>query len=126
MRYFCRLASALVFAWMAIAGAEPLFAQGTLIELEAVNEIQGEIAGGRNSRQSRDRRNSRRPEQQQAAQPAANSGGWPKFELNPGGAGGAHAMKRGPGHYLSITKILACWILFAIWVVTMDWLNHDC
>ena len=125
MRHFCTLASALIFAWMAAAGAEPLFAQ-TLLEQGAVLDIQGEIAGGQSSRQNQNRRNPQPTEQQPTARPATSSGGWPQIDLNPGGAGGKHAMKRGPGYYLSVTKILACWILFAIWVATMDWLNHDC
>lgn len=33
---------------------------------------------------------------------------------------------RGPGYYLSLLKISACWLLFLLWVYTTDWLNTDC
>ena len=33
---------------------------------------------------------------------------------------------RGPGHYLSWIKILACWLVFLVWVHTTDWVSTDC
>ncbi|MCE5303202.1 MAG: Flp pilus assembly complex ATPase component TadA [Planctomycetaceae bacterium] len=33
---------------------------------------------------------------------------------------------RGPGCYLSWIKIVACWLVFAAWVYTANWLNIDC
>ncbi len=33
---------------------------------------------------------------------------------------------RGTGYYLSIWKIASCWILFAAWVHTTDWVSQDC
>ena len=33
---------------------------------------------------------------------------------------------RGPGGYLSWIKILACWLLFLLWVHTTDWVSTDC
>lgn len=50
---------------------------------------------------------------------------WPEVELNDGNAGGRHAMRRGPGSYLSMFKISAYWLLFALWVWTLDWVNRD-
>jgi type II secretory ATPase GspE/PulE/Tfp pilus assembly ATPase PilB-like protein len=32
---------------------------------------------------------------------------------------------RGPGGYLSLPKILFCWLLFLLWVRTTDWVNQD-
>ena len=32
---------------------------------------------------------------------------------------------RGPGGYLSLPKILFCWLLFLLWVHTTDWVNQD-
>ena len=40
-------------------------------------------------------------------------------------AAAAAADWRGPGSYLSVTKILACWLLFLAWVRTTDWVNRD-
>jgi type II secretory ATPase GspE/PulE/Tfp pilus assembly ATPase PilB-like protein len=31
----------------------------------------------------------------------------------------------GPGFYLNIFKILACWLVFLLWVRTLDWINRD-
>jgi type II secretory ATPase GspE/PulE/Tfp pilus assembly ATPase PilB-like protein len=33
---------------------------------------------------------------------------------------------RGPGFYLSLLKLVACWMLFALWVWTCDWASRDC
>jgi type II secretory ATPase GspE/PulE/Tfp pilus assembly ATPase PilB-like protein len=33
---------------------------------------------------------------------------------------------RGPGGYLSVIKILACWLVFWLWVHTTDWVSTDC
>jgi type II secretory ATPase GspE/PulE/Tfp pilus assembly ATPase PilB-like protein len=33
--------------------------------------------------------------------------------------------RRGPGGYLSIPKIVFCWLLFVLWVRTTDWVNQD-
>jgi type II secretory ATPase GspE/PulE/Tfp pilus assembly ATPase PilB-like protein len=33
--------------------------------------------------------------------------------------------QRGPGGYLSLPKILFCWLLFLLWVRTTDWVNQD-
>ena len=32
----------------------------------------------------------------------------------------------GPGFYLSWLKILACWLVFLVWVATTDWVSRDC
>ena len=32
---------------------------------------------------------------------------------------------RGPGGYLSLPKLLFCWLLFLLWVRTVDWVNQD-
>jgi type II secretory ATPase GspE/PulE/Tfp pilus assembly ATPase PilB-like protein len=52
---------------------------------------------------------------------AAGGGDWPKFQPDP--APGTDF--RGPGNYLSWIKILACWLLFLLWVATTDWLSTD-
>jgi len=33
--------------------------------------------------------------------------------------------QRGPGGYLSLPKFLICWLLFLLWVRTVDWVNQD-
>ncbi len=33
---------------------------------------------------------------------------------------------RGPGYYLSLPKILLCWLLFLLWVRTTDLVSQDC
>ena len=33
---------------------------------------------------------------------------------------------RGPGGYLSLVKILLCWLLFLLWVKTTDFVSQDC
>ncbi len=43
---------------------------------------------------------------------------WPAMELGKD--------FRGPGFYLSLGKILACWLVFLAWVHTTDWINTDC
>jgi type II secretory ATPase GspE/PulE/Tfp pilus assembly ATPase PilB-like protein len=37
-----------------------------------------------------------------------------------------HAKFRGPGGYLSLFKVLACWTVFLAWVKTTDWVSTDC
>jgi len=32
---------------------------------------------------------------------------------------------RGPGFYLSWVKVLACWLVFLVWVYSTDWVNRD-
>jgi len=32
----------------------------------------------------------------------------------------------GPGFYLSWVKIVACWLVFLVWVATTDWVSRDC
>jgi general secretion pathway protein E len=49
----------------------------------------------------------------------AASGQWPSVPLS-------GRDWRGPGFYLSWTKILASWLLFLLWVKTTDWVNTDC
>jgi len=48
----------------------------------------------------------------------AAEGDWNSIELN--------RKFRGPGSYLSWMKILACWLLFALWTYTTDWVSTDC
>ena len=49
---------------------------------------------------------------------AASSGtGWPNEDTD--------RLVRGPGGYLSIPKLLFCWLLFLLWVYTVDWVNQD-
>jgi type II secretory ATPase GspE/PulE/Tfp pilus assembly ATPase PilB-like protein len=48
----------------------------------------------------------------------AAEGAWPTLTLNKD--------FRGPGFYLSVLKILACWIVFLCWVKTTDWVSCDC
>jgi type II secretory ATPase GspE/PulE/Tfp pilus assembly ATPase PilB-like protein len=52
----------------------------------------------------------------------AADGPWPAFEPAP--APGKDF--RGPGHYLSWIRILACWLVFLTWVKTTDWVSIDC
>jgi type II secretory ATPase GspE/PulE/Tfp pilus assembly ATPase PilB-like protein len=33
---------------------------------------------------------------------------------------------RGPGNYLSLPNLLISWLLFALWIWTVDWVNRDC
>lgn len=42
---------------------------------------------------------------------------WPSYD---------QAFQRGPGYYLSLPKILFCWILFLIWVWSTDQASQDC
>jgi len=42
---------------------------------------------------------------------------WPAYPLKPGWSG--------PGFYLSWVKILACWLVFLVWVRTVDWVSRD-
>jgi len=44
---------------------------------------------------------------------------WPAFPLEGNNW-------RGTGHYLSLMKILSCWLLFLAWVWTTDWVSRDC
>ncbi len=32
----------------------------------------------------------------------------------------------GPGFYLSLFKVLACWVVFLAWAFTTDWVSRDC
>ena len=48
----------------------------------------------------------------------AADGGWDNVKIDKN--------FRGPGHYLGLLKILACWLLFLLWVHTTDWLSTDC
>jgi type II secretory ATPase GspE/PulE/Tfp pilus assembly ATPase PilB-like protein len=52
------------------------------------------------------------------AQEAAQSSSWPYQELDPD-------YFRAPGFYLSVGKILTCWLLFLAWIKTADWVNQD-
>ncbi|MCE9546144.1 MAG: Flp pilus assembly complex ATPase component TadA [Planctomycetia bacterium] len=53
---------------------------------------------------------------------AADGNIWPEIKLDPD-------RFRGPGQfvggYLSLAKILACWLLFLCWVDTTDWISQD-
>lgn len=49
---------------------------------------------------------------------------WPLYPFDghhfvPGPAG------RGPGGYVSIFSLIAYWLLFLVWIKTVDWVNHD-
>jgi type II secretory ATPase GspE/PulE/Tfp pilus assembly ATPase PilB-like protein len=33
---------------------------------------------------------------------------------------------RGPGNYINLINLLICWLLFALWIWTVDWVNRDC
>ncbi len=35
-------------------------------------------------------------------------------------------LRRGPGYYLSLGKILACWFVFFAWIFSTDQINRDC
>lgn len=48
---------------------------------------------------------------------AADAGAWPTIQLDKN--------FRGPGGYLSVLKIMACWLLFLLWVYTTDWVSTD-
>lgn len=41
----------------------------------------------------------------------------PEYTFQPGWSG--------PGYYLSLPKLAACWLLFLCWVATTDWVNRD-
>ncbi|HUS39841.1 MAG: ATPase, T2SS/T4P/T4SS family [Pirellulales bacterium] len=43
---------------------------------------------------------------------------WPYFFVDPD-------RYRGPGYYLSTTKIVTCWLMFLAWVKTTDWVSQD-
>ena len=47
----------------------------------------------------------------------ADSGGWPHMDT---------PFSRGPGYYLSLTKIIFCVVLFLLWVWTTDMVNRYC
>ncbi len=54
----------------------------------------------------------------------AADGSWP---LHPDvGSGEMHNFDRGPGGYLSLTKIFLLWLVFLFWVATTSWVNRDC
>ncbi len=33
---------------------------------------------------------------------------------------------RGPGYYVNVWKLAACWLLMLAWVATCDWISRDC
>lgn len=47
----------------------------------------------------------------------AQTGSWPGMELK--------TNWRGPGFYLSLTKMLLAWLVFLMWVYTTDWVSRD-
>jgi type II secretory ATPase GspE/PulE/Tfp pilus assembly ATPase PilB-like protein len=49
---------------------------------------------------------------------AQDSASWPAYPL-----GGRDW--RGPGYYLSWIKLVACWLVFVLWVWSADWVNRD-
>ena len=49
---------------------------------------------------------------------AQQDGEWPSLPLK--------RDFRGPGSYLSWIKIIACWLVFLVWVRSTDWANEDC
>ena len=56
---------------------------------------------------------------------------WPNYPLDPTGQGDDHTIDRGypgppAGHYLGLGKIIACWLLFVLWVWSTDWVSRDC
>ncbi|HEX3997698.1 MAG TPA: ATPase, T2SS/T4P/T4SS family [Pirellulales bacterium] len=51
------------------------------------------------------------------AQSALADASWPNEDTD--------HLVRGPGGYLSVPKLLFCWLLFSLWVRTVDWINHD-
>jgi len=56
------------------------------------------------------------------ASPAQEAETWP---LHPDVDSQTHNFIRGPGGYLSITKIVFLWLLFLLWVKIVDWVNRD-
>lgn len=56
----------------------------------------------------------------------AQSGGNAAYPLYPFDPADPHAIDRGPGGYFSIIKLILVWLLFLVWVRTVDWLNRDC
>jgi type II secretory ATPase GspE/PulE/Tfp pilus assembly ATPase PilB-like protein len=52
---------------------------------------------------------------------AAPAGDWPAYQPDPA----AGADFRGPGAYLSLLKIIGCWLVFLVWVGTADWISRD-
>jgi type II secretory ATPase GspE/PulE/Tfp pilus assembly ATPase PilB-like protein len=52
---------------------------------------------------------------------AQESSPWPEFRPQP--APGTDF--RGPGGYLSWAKIIACWLVFMMWVRSADWVSRD-
>jgi len=47
----------------------------------------------------------------------AQQGGWPAVELKKDW--------RGPSNYLSGIKVMACWLVFMMWVRSSDWVSRD-
>ena len=45
---------------------------------------------------------------------AQGAGAWPAMDT----------LRRGPGYYLSLGKILACWFVFLAWVFSTDQINR--
>jgi len=52
---------------------------------------------------------------------AAESTEWPAIQPTPR----PESDFRGPGFYLSWVKVLACWLVFLVWVYSTDWVNRD-
>jgi type II secretory ATPase GspE/PulE/Tfp pilus assembly ATPase PilB-like protein len=52
-----------------------------------------------------------------ASEAFAQSGSWPAVELKKDW--------RGPSNYLSGLKIMACWLVFMMWVRSTDWVSRD-
>ncbi|NQT16430.1 MAG: Flp pilus assembly complex ATPase component TadA [Planctomycetes bacterium] len=61
-----------------------------------------------------------------SAGPEADSGEEAEAPAATEGSGGRTAGWSGPGFYLSVMKILACWLVFLVWVASTDWLSRDC
>ncbi len=51
------------------------------------------------------------------AEPICAQSAMPEYTFKPGWSG--------PGYYLSLPKLVACWLLFLCWVATTDWVNRD-
>ncbi len=60
------------------------------------------------------------------AAPWASAQDFGKFPEYPGVAGGKVTQyPNGPGFYLSWIKILVCWLIFFVWVRSVDWISQD-
>ena len=113
----------LVVAACAPAGAQTLGGQAAALD------IQQELQSGKASHGNKDQAEIVRGQNNEAdaeVEQETSQGNWPEVDLNPGGAGGAHGIKRDPGGYVSWIKLPLCWLLFLLWVKTTDWVNQDC